>query len=174
MWLLELSAFLSCVLIDVLWMRAALHYAPITRNGSPRWEEKNVCCRIVSSSCLLLSGSQEESHLAWELENPTGISVASHRFVSMAFDCPSWMSFHALWFPFQPVPVDRCEPISASTVASAARTRTAGSLSTNGNSNACLLFSPNRKIHFPHFTQLRHMDSICFSISAKSSQCQLV
>lgn len=36
---------------------------------------------------------------ACKLPNPAGICVVSHRFVSMAFDCPMWICFHGFWFP---------------------------------------------------------------------------
>lgn len=109
---------------------------------------------------------------ACKLQNPTGISVMSHRFVSMAVDCPTWMCFYGLWFPFESVPVDPCKRISASTTVSAALTRTAENLSMATVLPVFLFFSPKGQLHFSYFTQLRHMDCICCSIAAESSQIQ--
>lgn len=173
-WLLKLFAFFSHML---LWMDGG---GSVLCSNCIEWLMKMRGEECVQRDCILppvycsASGSQEESHLAWELQNPTGISVASHRFVSTVFNCPTWTGFYGLWFPFDSVPVGRCEQISAFATASATLTRTAGNLSINGNSNACFIFSPTRKLHFCHFSHLRHMDGICCSISDKSSKYHLV
>lgn len=99
-WLLNVCFFVSCThWYDV----DALHCIMLQLHGMAHEDERRRTCAAglyPPPVYCSASGSQEESHLAWELQNPNGISVASHRFVSMAFDCPTWMGFYALWFPW--------------------------------------------------------------------------
>lgn len=120
------------------------HCIMLQLHGMDQGDERRMCAADDKMHCILVLFTAQRvaprrnlTLPACKLQNPTGISVASHRFVSMAFDCPTWMYLYGLWFPFESVPVDPCERISASTIVSATPTRTAENLSINGNTIAC-------------------------------------
>lgn len=147
--------FLSRLLVETLWM--GRHRIVLQLHGMANEDEMRRMCAAglyLPPVYCSASGSQEESHLASELQNPAGISVASHRFVSMVFDCPTWMDFYGLWFPSESVPGDRCEHISASTIASATQQGLLEAWAWMATAMPVFSwFSPNRKPHFSHFAQ---------------------
>lgn len=142
--LLKLFALfcITCRFMHCWWGR---HCIMLQLHGMVQGDERRrMCAADDKMHCILLLFTAQRvaprrnlTLPACKLQNPTGISVASHRFVSMAFDWPTWMYFYGLWFPFESVPVDPCERISASTIVSATATRTAENLSINGNTSAC-------------------------------------
>lgn len=64
-------------------------------------QEKRVCVVGDKTYCILLQFTSQQAAPrrnltlpACKLLNPTGISVVSHGFVAMTFDCPMWICFH--------------------------------------------------------------------------------
>lgn len=115
--------------------------------------EECVCSWRWNSRILLLFTAQRAAPRrdltlpACKLLNPTGITAVSHGFVSMAFDCPMWICFYGLWFPFESIPVDLCEWIPAST-GSTTPTWIDENLSVNGNCSASLFVCFKGKASF--------------------------
>lgn len=66
-------------------------------------ERRKMCAADDKMHCVLLLFTAQRvaprrnlTSPACKLQNLTGISVALHRFVSMALDCPTWMCFYGL------------------------------------------------------------------------------